>query len=504
MVAVGAILVTSDLDVVDVGIDVVADVGTEIITEVVDVRGKELVDTGIEELEVGSVVFSGIDTLDEGETGGGVEVGIPVVVLDGISVDVGGSVDDITGGVVVVPLAIGVEVGVKVTGTLTVSDETGTSVLFPPGDVGTGVEDVGTKVDVGPTPPSVEFVGTNVEEGMTTLSEGVGVTDGSVELPVGSGNKLVTLGVSTTDKLELGVGVADDSVEFAVGPGSKLVISGIRPPVELELGVGVTSEDEAMVDVPVSVSVSLTVASLVGDAVTVPFEVVDPGSKILVKSSSRPPLLEVEVGESEVEAEVGVDVVVTAPVGNRIIPEDDVDVAVGVESLVVSSAVEADAEELAEEVAFAIEDVDESELSPGNPILGKSRVGRDKRGPLVVVVSSLTVEDPVEDSVEDDSSSSLEVDLVVDAFSLALVVVESVSLTVAVFDDEVVLESVSFLELESVADGATKTVVGTTTVVVPLSLSEDVSSPKPRLARMSDIVSLLVDDEVTTSARLLD
>lgn len=83
MVAVATILVTSDLDEVEVGINGVVLVG--VTTSEVVVRGRELVGTEIDELVVGSVVFTGIDTDEEDVTGGGVEVGISVLlVFDGI------------------------------------------------------------------------------------------------------------------------------------------------------------------------------------------------------------------------------------------------------------------------------------------------------------------------------------------------------------------------------------------------------------------------------------
>lgn len=533
--AVATILVTSDLDVVEVGTDVVVGVGIGIITAVVDVSSEEVVGSETVELVVDSVLFSEIGTLDVDVTGGGVEVGISVVVFDGTSDDDGGSVDDTTGGVVDVPFAIGVEDGVTVIGTLTVSDvETGTSVLFPVGSVGAAVEEVGSKVDVGPV-LSVEFdVGAKVDVGTKVVDSDkldVGPTL-SVEFDVGAkvdvgGNSLI--GVDN-------VGVADDSVELAVGPGSTLVKSPISPLVELELGVGVASEVELMmleveeiVGVAVSVSSTLVVA-LVEDAVTVAFEVGEPETKVptaLVRSSIKPLLLEVDtdadvevaVGipvedgadvedgvdiedgvdvEDGVDAGDGVDVAVTTPVGNRRIPDEEdvrVDVGVAVESLVASSETEAEAE-VAAEVAFAMNEVDESEPSPKR---GSLRVGRDSRVVSVVVASLLTVEDPVEVVSVDDPSSVLDTDLVVDV--LSVVVVDSVSFVVAVVS---VFESVSLLELEPVADGITKTVVGITIVVVPLSSSEDVSLPRSRLARMSDSVSLLVDDNAARSVEVLD
>ncbi len=257
-------------DVVDVGTDVVVGVGIGIITAVVDVSSEEVVGSETVELVVDSVLFSEIGTLDVDVTGGGVEVGISVVVFDGTSDDDGGSVDDTTGGVVDVPFAIGVEDGVTVIGTLTVSDvETGTSVLFPVGSVGAAVEEVGSKVDVGPV-LSVEFdVGAKVDVGTKVVDSDkldVGPTL-SVEFDVGAkvdvgGNSLI--GVDN-------VGVADDSVELAVGPGSTLVKSPISPLVELELGVGVASEVELMmleveeiVGVAVSVSSTLVVALVEG------------------------------------------------------------------------------------------------------------------------------------------------------------------------------------------------------------------------------------------------
>lgn len=87
IVAVAITLVTGGFDEVD-EVDSVDEtdavgvvVGVEItVSEVVVVKGREVV--GIVE-EVDSVVFSGIEIDDEDDTGGGVEVGISVVVLDG-------------------------------------------------------------------------------------------------------------------------------------------------------------------------------------------------------------------------------------------------------------------------------------------------------------------------------------------------------------------------------------------------------------------------------------
>lgn len=393
MVAVATILVTSGLEEVDVGIDV----GIEVIVgvgvtsvEAVDVTGKELVDTEVGELDVGSVVFCGtdiVDEIDDDVTGGGVDVGMSVkVVLEGISDDDdGGSVDDDTGGAVEVPFPMGVEMGVedggKVTGALAVSDgEAVISVLFPPDGVETGVEDVGANVDVG--------------------------TDVTSELL----NVGTEVGVDETPPEKDAVGVEDDSVALTVG--SKLVISEINP-VELRLGVGVASEVAVIEDVALSVSeeaVSLT------DAEVVAFDVGDPGIKVpiaLVIPSSKPPL----------EVDVGVEVVVTAVVGNKRIPEEDVSVGVGVESDVRvesdvgiefdvgvasdvvasdvdvksdtesdvdSLVVSAEAEDETGDVAFAMEEVNESELPLVREISEMETVDADDS---VAVVSSLIVGD---------------------------------------------------------------------------------------------------------------
>lgn len=494
--------------------------------------------------------------------------------FDGTSDDDGGSVTDVTGGVDEVPLTTGVEDGGNVTGTLTVSDEVGISVLFPLG-VGAGV-DVETNVDVGPT-LSVEFkVGANVGVWLALLEADVGTDVGvpvdSVPLEVVPGFSIlvmsgispldedgVVLGVAVTvasDVVASEIGVADDvavaedSVALAVVPGSKMLVKpGIRPLAELELEIGVdagvdaASETDVLVGVavPVSVSVGVSVVAVpVEDGITVAFDVVDePGNKTLVRSPIKPPLLEVDMGvevelavaaelvaavpvpvsvavgedgvsvdelgdktlvkssmrppllevvfnvsedDVAVEDALCVDVVVTAPVGNNKIPDEEdaeVDSEADSDSLVASSELVA----VVDEVAFG--PADESGVSEGNDI----KVGIDKIGSLVLVASSFTVDD-----LNEDSSFSLELDFVVEVASLAVVVA--------------VVASVSFFEVEPVAEGETKTVVGTTIVVVPPSSSEDVSSPRPRLARISDIVFLLVDEvedsKVATSVEALD
>lgn len=367
-------------------------------------------------------------------------------------------------------------------------------VLFPPDgvaieveDVGGGVVtgtpveplDVGGKVDVGIADVSVEFVvGKGIElvlSGIDMIAElelGVGVISGvlddSVEFAVGTGIRLVISGSDIMAELELGVGVtsgvADDSVEFAVGSGMRLVISGIDMIAELELGVGVgvgvTSEEADAEDlVSVVFEVSFEVDSLVEEADIVPFDVGDPGSKVsimLVNPSNKPRLLELGVG---------VDVVVTTPVGKIRIPEEE---DVGVASLETS----AEAEDEIDDVAFEADGVDESETAEEG-VVGE--------GSLVGVASSLTDED----SFEDDSTS-LEVDPVVGVVCFVEVAVV------------VVLEEVAFPDKDAVGDGGTYTVDGITIVTVPSSLLEDVSlpasSPRPMLLSMSDIEFLLVDD----------
>lgn len=379
-------------------------------------------------------------------------------------------------------------------GTLADSDGGGVlAVLFPPDGVATEVEDVGGGVvmvtlpelfdvggvDVGVADVSVEFV---VGKGMglvisgieiiAELELGVGVTSGveddPVEFAVGTGMMFVISGIDMIAELELGVGVAsgveDESVEFAVGTGMMFVISGIDMIAELELGVGVGVTSEVEDEVGVLVGVDFEVGSLVEDADVVPFEVGDPGSRVsikLVNPSNKPLLLELGVG-------VGVGVVVTAPVGKIRIPEEE---DVGVVSLVAS----AESEDEIDDVAFAAEGVDESETA---------EVGVLDTGVLVGVASPLTDEDSIEDE-----SASRELDPVVD-------VVCFVEVAVVV----VVLEIVEFLDKDPVGDGGTYTVDGTTIVVVSSSSLEDVSlpasSPRPRLASMSDIESLLVDDVV--------
>ncbi|KAI1435682.1 hypothetical protein GGR50DRAFT_292639 [Xylaria sp. CBS 124048] len=121
--------------------------------------------------------------------------------------------------------------------------------------------------------------------------------------------------------VEVEVGDGDASVALAVGPDTKLPRLPVSSSKELELLIAVVSEREALI---VRDSVSREVCSL-AEAGLVLFEDDGPPSKSLVRSSSRPPPLEDDVG-------VGVDVVVTAPVGNKRIPDEDV--LLGVDSLV--------------------------------------------------------------------------------------------------------------------------------------------------------------------------
>lgn len=315
---------------------------------------------------------------------------------------------------------------------------------------------------------------------------------------------------------------------LAVGKGIKLVIS-ISPPVEVVTGAGVTSaEDGVASDVPFTVSF-VEVGSVVAVAGAVPFAVEeDPGSNVsmtLLNPSNRPPLLELEL-------EVGgvVDVAVTTPVGNRRIPVEDEDgesagvcdrigvlvdssrdeVGTGVEEESagdwdrVGMLVESSEDGMGtDDVAFATGTaVDESESPRGRLRVGRI-VGRVRKGDLVVDSSS----SPVGVGVVFVSLSSLEADFVAETpfdWSSSLEAgfdVDGSSLPVGA---ELVFGSVPLLGTASVGAGETKTVVGTTIVVVPLSSSEDVS-PRPRLARRSDMVSLLVDDDdVVRSGELLD
>jgi hypothetical protein len=258
------------------------------------------------------------------------------------------NVDDTVGGSVEVPFAIGVEDGGRVTGTLALSvGEGGTSVLFPP-TVGIGVEDEGTNVDVGPVSETVVFADggkSGIDVGKMPPSEvdGAEVTGDSVVLTLEEGNKVpimlvrpsngpppedvVGVGVVWTDTIvdvpvfvSLEVSAVDvGDVSFAVDPGNKVPITLVRPSnrppsedvVGVGIGVGVVWAD-TIVDVPVFVSLEVS-ATDVGD---VSFAV-DPGNKVpitLVRPSNRPPLLEVVVN---------IDVVVTAPVGNKRIPDEE-------------------------------------------------------------------------------------------------------------------------------------------------------------------------------------
>lgn len=74
---------------------------------------------------------------------------------------------------------------------------------------------------------------------------------------------------------------------------------------------------------------------------------------------------------------------------------------------------------------------------------------------------------------------------------LSLVAADTVPVPVPV-----VFESVPLLAKDPVGDGATKTVVGITIVVVPSSSSEEVSGSNPRLEAISDNISLRVEDDV--------
>lgn len=229
---IGRTLVWSDLEVASVGTGGVVGVGV-ISSELV--KGIEVVDIGIEEVEAGSVagavVLLGTGTAVEVVKGGGVEVGTFSVLLEfngtpddeeeSVS-DVDGTVVSVVGGVdnVAFPDPPGVDdavgvvetVGGRVIGTLIVDDTP--SVLFPIDDVG-----VGTGVKLG-----VESVGINVElDAFPSELPGLGVaeTDGSVVLAVGTGSKLVI----PRPPSEVGLGTADpdDSVTLAVGKRIELV-----------------------------------------------------------------------------------------------------------------------------------------------------------------------------------------------------------------------------------------------------------------------------------------
>jgi len=351
MTPVAIILVTSDLDADVVCVDtwgvLVVGVGVWVVLSLV-VTGSEVVDTGIEVVETGSLLLLGIRV--EVVTGGKVVViGSVLLVLAGIP-DVGTRVGvvDVTGGIVTVVFAetggieeVVVTVGGSVIGTLTVSEVELGSVPFPIG------------------------VGVGVTDGVVTG----GVAD-SVPLFVGKGISEVRIPPSLDDKL---VGVAEGPVVLLVNGGSKLVKS-MPPDSEAELELGdvldvVGSVDSVSFEVSVGDVDSVSFEVSVGEADEVPFVGTDeadeegPGNKLVI-APMRPP---------ELDVDVGVVVVVTAPVGKITMPDDDesvgfwvLDVAVVSSELVGFSVLvvaEVSSESVAEAVfvALPIDEVDESE-----------------------------------------------------------------------------------------------------------------------------------------------